>query len=118
MFLTKGIQATEAERRLPQYLAKCSDSETRPAAMRMVRHLARVAWKSRGSWVAHSQSWHVPTLNVEIAMEFAETILKYREYELFGEAMGWFKKVEPKLFALVKVATTEGSFDFGQVKDR
>jgi len=118
-FLTKGITGTAAETLLPQYLAKCSDSKARDAAMRMVRHLARFAWELDDSWGRYSQIAYNPTLDIDIALQFVETILRHREYKLFCKALGWFKTgAGSQLFTLVKEAANGDSFDFSQVKDR
>lgn len=88
--------------------------------MKMVRHLAHLAWssdKSPDRFLAYSSD---PNLfNAEIALQFVATVLRHREYELFCQAVDWFKtKVGAQLFALVKKAAAEDSFDFTQVKDR
>ncbi|KAK0724019.1 hypothetical protein B0T21DRAFT_395412 [Apiosordaria backusii] len=116
-FLIKGTTKKEAQILLPQYLAKCANSETRESAMKIVRHLAQFAWsdKSLDRYTYYSEPL---VFNEEIALHFVATVLEHREYELFCQAMDWFKsKLGTPLFALVKKAAAEDSFDFSQVKD-
>ena len=117
-FLIKGLNNNEAQARLPQYLEKCSAPETRELGMKVVRQLARTAWSRDplyGFYFGRSSS---DPLNIEIALKFVATILKYREYDLFNKALGWFKtKVGAELFAHVKEAAAAPSFKFRKIKD-
>lgn len=123
-FLTKGITKTDAQSLLPQYLAKCSDSETRDAAMQMVRHLARLAWEqNRDTYMGRLLTYTEvnrsdQSFDVEIALQFVATILRHQEYELFCKALDWFKtKVGAQLFVFVEKAISKDPCCFSQIKD-
>ena len=117
-FLIKGLNNNEAQTRLPQYLDKCSAPETRELGMKVVRQLARTAWSRDPLYGFYFGSSSSDPLNIEIALNFVATILKYREYDLFNKALGWFKtKAGAELFAHVKEAAAAPSFKFRKIKD-
>ncbi|KAK3379221.1 hypothetical protein B0T24DRAFT_545961 [Lasiosphaeria ovina] len=119
-FLTEGITRSAAQDLLPRYLTQCSDPKTRDSAMKMVDHLAKLAWSSDKP-TTHSYSYMYggePKFSPEIAMQFLEIVLRHREYELFSKAVGWFRtQVGTRLFTLVRTAAAGDSFDFTQAKD-
>jgi hypothetical protein len=120
MFLTKGITNEDAQTLLPEYLAKSSDPTTRDQGMKMVRHLAEVAWSPVRDGMDTPFHYCGPKVSVEVATKFVETVLRHHEYELFNKAMGWFKnQVDTWVFTLVSKAAAEDlSFDFTQIKVR
>ncbi|KAK0716376.1 hypothetical protein B0H67DRAFT_684362 [Lasiosphaeris hirsuta] len=118
-FLTKGITQKAAQDLLPQYLMRCSDPALAGSAMKMVHHLAQLAWSSEEFTTDSYPNYGRERMIVEeIAMQFFEVVLVRREYELFRKAVGWLKtQLGTRLFTLVKSAAAEESFDFDQVKN-
>ena len=87
--------------------------------MKMVRQLANRAWLPVKDGLDNPLYYCGPKFDSKVATQFLETLLVHREYELFNTAVGWFKtQVGAWLFALVKKAAREDTFDFSQVKDR
>ncbi|KAK3368820.1 hypothetical protein B0T24DRAFT_533126 [Lasiosphaeria ovina] len=113
--------SADAQDLLPQYLPRCSDPRNRASVMKTVQYLAQRAWSSASSTSAAENYMYdpEPKFSMEVALQFLETVLLYQQYELFSKALGWFgTRVGTPLFALVKTAAGEESFDFTKVEDR
>ncbi|KAK0641423.1 hypothetical protein B0T16DRAFT_214481 [Cercophora newfieldiana] len=118
MFLTKSITNEEAQKLLPEYLSKCSDSAIREQGIQMVRHLAELAWSPVRDGMSTPFHYCGPKIAVEVVIKVAHAALRYHEYDLFNKIVEWLKnQVGPWMFSIIKeVAAEDLTLDFTQIK--